>query len=101
MTKPILPAFLSVQSFMLSDEEKRLFAKCNPLGVCLFAKGCTNVQNPQQLKSLCQDIKETIGRENVLIAIDQEGGRVRRLVEPEFTPLAASWQVLCALCSER
>lgn len=88
MTKPILPAFLSVQSFMLSDEERRLFAKCNPLGVCLFAKGCTNVQNPQQLKRLCQDIKETIGREDVLIAIDQEGGRVRRLVEPEFTPLA-------------
>lgn len=88
MTKPILPAFLSVQGFMLSDEEKRLFAKYNPLGVCLFAKGCSNVQNPQQLKRLCQDIKETIEREDVLIAIDQEGGRVRRLVEPEFTPLA-------------
>ena len=54
----------------------------------MFAKSCTNVQNPQQLKRLCQDIKETIGREDVLIAIDQEGGRVRRLVEPEFTPLA-------------
>lgn len=88
MTKPILPAFLSVQGLQLSDEEKRLFAKCNPLGVCLFAKGCANVQNPQQLKKLCQEIKEVIGRDDVLIAVDQEGGRVRRLVEPEFTPLA-------------
>lgn len=87
MTKPILPAFLSVQGFSLSEAEKKLFAKSNPLGVCLFARGCANVQNKEQLKKLCQEIKETIGRENVLIAVDQEGGRVRRLTEPEFTPL--------------
>ena len=87
MTKPILPAFLSVQGFYLSDAEKKLFTESNPLGVCLFARGCANVQNKEQLKKLCQEIKETIGRENVLIAVDQEGGRVRRLTEPEFTPL--------------
>ena len=88
MTKPILPAFLSVQGYHLSDDEKRLFAQSNPLGVCLFAKGCANVQNKEQLSSLCREIKETIGRGDVLIAVDQEGGRVRRLCEPEFTPLA-------------
>lgn len=88
MTKPILPAFLSIQSFALSDAEKRLLEQSNPLGICLFAKGCANIQNPIQLKKLCQDIKEAIGRADVLIAVDQEGGRVRRLVEPEFTPLA-------------
>ena len=82
MTKPILPAFLSVQGYHLSDDEKRLFAQSNPLGVCLFAKGCANVQNKEQLSSLCREIKETIGRGDVLIAVDQEGGRVRRLCEP-------------------
>ena len=87
MTKTILPAFLSVQGYRLSDDEKRLFEQSNPLGVCLFAKSCNNVQNKEQLKSLCREIKETIGRNDVLIAIDQEGGRVRRLTEPEFTPL--------------
>lgn len=87
MLRPILPAFLSVQGFYLSEDEKKLFAKSNPLGVCLFARGCTNVQNKEQLKKLCREIKEIIGRENVLIAVDQEGGRVRRLTEPEFTPL--------------
>ena len=88
MNKKILPAFLSVQGFSLSDEEKRLFESCNPLGVCLFAKGCNNVQNKAQLQRLCKDIKETIGRNDILIAVDQEGGRVRRLTEPEFTPLS-------------
>ena len=87
MNKKILPAFLSVQGFSLSDEEKRLYESCNPLGVCLFAKGCNNVQNKAQLQRLCKEIKETIGRDDVLIAVDQEGGRVRRLTEPEFTPL--------------
>ncbi len=88
MSKNILPAFLSVQGFYLSDEEKRLFERSNPLGVCLFAKGCNNVQSKKQLQRLCKEIKETIGREDVLIAVDQEGGRVRRLVEPEFTPVS-------------
>ncbi len=88
MEKPILPAFLSVQGADLSDEEKRLFEKYNPLGVCLFAYKCENVKSRKQLRKLCQTIKEVIGRDDVLIAVDQEGGRVRRLCEPEFTPLA-------------
>lgn len=89
MNKPILPAFLSVQGESLSDDEKRLFEKYNPLGVCLFAYKCKNVSSREQLRSLCRQIKEVIGRNDVLIAIDQEGGRVRRLCEPEFSPLAA------------
>jgi beta-N-acetylhexosaminidase len=89
MTTRILPAFLSVQGTSLSDEEKHLFAAHNPLGVCLFAKGCANVQNKTQLRNLIKQIKEVIGREDVLIAIDQEGGRVRRLLEPEWTAVTA------------
>lgn len=87
--KPILPAFLSVQGEKLSDDEKRLFAQYNPLGVCLFSRFCENVKNRNQLRNLCAEIKDVIGREDVLIAVDQEGGRVRRLPEPEFTPVTA------------
>ena len=93
MTKPILPAFLSVQGENLSDDEKRLFEKYNPLGVCLFAYKCKNVSSRAQLRSLCRQIKEVIGRSDVLIAVDQEGGRVRRLCEPEFAPLAAQAEI--------
>lgn len=89
MEKSILPAFLSVQGPVLSDEEKHLFEQYNPLGVCLFAYKCENVKTRRQLRALCREIKEVIGRDDVLIAVDQEGGRVRRLCEPEFSALAA------------
>lgn len=89
----ILPAFLSCQSTRLSDEEKRLFAKYKPLGVCLFSKVCANIETRSQVRALVQDIKEAIGRDEVLIAVDQEGGRVRRLIEPEFLPVAAQQSI--------
>jgi beta-N-acetylhexosaminidase len=96
MDKPIFPAFLSCQGQSLSDNEKRLFAKYNPLGVCLFACGCNNIKDREQLKYLTTEIKEVIGRDNVLIAVDQEGGLVRRLTEPEFTPLTAQAELKSA-----
>ncbi len=89
----ILPAFLSCQSTRLNDDEKRLFARYNPLGVCLFSKYCANTENAEQINSLIKDIKETVGRDNVLIAIDQEGGRVRRLTEPEFTSVVSQQEI--------
>ena len=91
--KKILPAFLSCQGERLSDDEKRLFAEYNPLGVCLFSKFCTNIQNQKQVNLLVKDIKEAIGRDDVLIAVDQEGGRVRRLTEPEFTAVTSQQNI--------
>lgn len=87
--KKVFPAFLSCQGARLSDDEKRLFERYNPLGVCLFSKFCTNIESREQVQNLVRDIKEATGRNDVLIAVDQEGGRVRRLVEPEFMPMAA------------
>lgn len=81
MVKPILAAMLSISETKLSDDEKFLFEHFNPLGVTLFSK---NIENKTQLKKLTKEIKEVFGRDDVLIAIDQEGGRVRRLKEPEF-----------------
>jgi len=84
----IFPAFLSCQGTQLSEAEKKLFSKHNPLGVCLFSKFCANIENAEQVAALVNEIKEVVGREDVLIAVDQEGGRVRRLTESEFLPLA-------------
>lgn len=83
----ILPAVLSCRGPRLSDEEKFFFARTNPLGINLFAR---NIVSQTQLKTLISEIKETIGREDVMIAVDQEGGRVRRLKEPEFRSYAAA-----------
>ena len=85
MSKPLLAAILSVSSTTLSDAEKHFLEHSNPLGISLFAR---NISSPRQLKQLVCDIKTCIGRSDVLIAIDQEGGRVRRLGEPDFRPYA-------------
>lgn len=76
MTKPILAAILSCSGTILTDDEKKLFSEYNPLGVSLFAR---NIQSETQLKNLIEEIKTAIGREDTLIAVDEEGGRVARL----------------------
>ncbi len=76
MSKPILSAILSCTGTHLTDEEKYLFSSSNPLGVTLFAR---NVLTKEQTRKLVEDIKNAINREDVLIAIDEEGGRVSRL----------------------
>lgn len=90
MERPILAAMLSVAGTSLSDAEKRLLEKYNPLGITLFGR---NIATQPQLKDLCSTIKEIIGREDVLLAVDQEGGRIRRLREPEFRPYAAQFEL--------
>ncbi len=88
--KAILPAILSCQGTALSDEEKYFFAKSNPLGINLFAR---NISNKEQIKTLLTEIKTAIGRDDILIAIDQEGGRVRRLAEPEFRSYTSAFNL--------
>ncbi len=54
-------------------------------GIILFSR---NYQNPEQLKSLCADISR-IGNQNLLIAVDQEGGRIQRFSDG-FSALPAA-----------
>lgn len=86
MEKPISAAMLALSGIEISDKEKALLEQANPLGITLFGR---NIQNKNQLKALTKQIKEIIGRDNVLIAVDQEGGRIRRLSEPDFRSYAA------------
>ncbi len=56
-----------------------------PFGFILFAR---NVENPDQLRRLTGDLRDSVGR-NAPILVDQEGGRVQRLRAPhwmEWTP---------------
>lgn len=85
--KPVLAAMLSVSGLVLSDEEKRLLERANPLGVTLFAR---NIQTRAQVRRLTDEIRHAVGRKDVLIATDQEGGRVCRLKPPEFESYAAA-----------
>lgn len=76
MDKPILAAMLSCSGLRLTDDEKYLFARYNPLGITLFSR---NLQQKEQVASLVNDIKNVINRDDVLVAVDEEGGRVSRL----------------------
>lgn len=84
--KPILAGLLSVSGTKLTDKEKYLLESANPLGISLFKR---NIQSPTQVKALIQNIKEVIGRTDVLIATDQEGGRVCRFTGKNFHHLLA------------
>ena len=81
MEKPIGAAFLSVLGTKLTDAEKRILEQFNTLGIVLFNR---NLSSKAQAKELITEINEVIGREDVLIAVDEEGGRVNRLKEIGF-----------------
>lgn len=68
----------SVKGAVLSDKEAALFRDSNPLGFILFARNC---ENPTQLKTLVNALKDTVGWDCPIL-IDQEGGRVQRLKPP-------------------
>lgn len=84
--KPVLAAILSVSSLELTDEEKYLLEEANPVGVSLFKR---NLHEKEQIKALIKSIKETIGRDDVVIALDEEGGRVNRLLDAGFGKYAS------------
>lgn len=68
----------SLSGTSLTDDERTLFRDVNPLGFILFAR---NIEEPDQLRKLCESLKETVGRDCPIL-IDQEGGRVARLRPP-------------------
>ncbi|MEM9968576.1 MAG: beta-N-acetylhexosaminidase [Pseudomonadota bacterium] len=59
----------------LQPEEKALFRAVNPYGFILFAR---NIDTPDQVRRLCGDLRDSVGREAPIL-VDQEGGRVQRL----------------------
>lgn len=68
----------------LTPEEVALFQAKRPFGYILFARNC---ENPEQLHSLTQQLREVSGHKDVPILIDQEGGRVMRLKPPHWPKL--------------
>jgi beta-N-acetylhexosaminidase len=65
----------------LGDAERRFFAATRPCGLILFARNC---DSPAQLRALVASFKDAVGSDEVLVLIDQEGGRVQRLKPPHW-----------------
>lgn len=63
----------------LSEEERAFLAREQPWGLILFGRNC---HSAEQIAALCADFRESVGRADAPVLIDQEGGRVRRLRPP-------------------
>lgn len=65
---------------VLTDDERALYAREKPAGFILFQRSCVD---HAQISALIADLRKTVGRD-VPVLIDQEGGSVARLREPNF-----------------
>ena len=75
---------LDAEGLRLTPSEIAFFREADPFGFILFAR---NIDTPDQIRALCDDMRSAVGRD-APIPIDQEGGRVQRL----RAPLARVWQ---------
>jgi beta-N-acetylhexosaminidase len=65
----------------LTTAEEKLFAAEKPAGFILFKRNCAS---KKQVKHLVHALRACVGRSDLPILIDQEGGTVARLKEPEW-----------------
>ena len=65
----------------LSDTERDFFRDVQPWGFIVFRR---NIDSPDQLRRLTEALRDTVGRVDAPILIDQEGGRVQRMRPPHW-----------------
>lgn len=71
-------AILGLAGPRLTAWERQFLPDYQPFGVILFAR---NIETPDQVRSLTAELRDLLGPD-LLVLIDQEGGRVQRLRAP-------------------
>jgi beta-N-acetylhexosaminidase len=74
----------------LDPTEREFFAESDPLGFILFQRNCGD---PDQLRALVAALRDSVGRADAPVLIDQEGGRVARLRPPHWREYPAAARV--------
>jgi beta-N-acetylhexosaminidase len=72
---------LGCAGLTLSADERAFYREAKPWGFILFKR---NVETPDQVRALVASLRETVGRADAPVLIDQEGGRVQRLKPPHW-----------------
>lgn len=77
----MIPAFVGLAGPSLTPDERRLFDRRPPAGYILFRR---NIETPEALTALTDELRARSGNPRLPILIDQEGGRVARLQPPHW-----------------
>lgn len=73
------PAIFGIAGTALNADERAFFADADPVGYILFGRNC---ESKTQVRALTDELRSLHGRDRLIISIDQEGGRVRRMKPP-------------------
>lgn len=85
-----------VSGLVLTPDETQFLRSVRPCGFILFARNC---QSHDQIRALVAEVKSAVGSDDLLVLIDQEGGRVQRLRPPlgrALPPAAAYANTFCS-----
>jgi len=75
------PIIFGAKGLQLTNAEAAFFAEHRPAGFILFRR---NIETPEQVRTLVDQMKRAADNPDALVLIDQEGGRVARLRPPHW-----------------
>ncbi len=74
----------------LSARERSFLRRERPVGLILFER---NIATPEQVRSLIKEFKHAVQSDQVMILVDQEGGRIQRFRPPHWRQLPSMRQL--------
>lgn len=89
LDEPGIHAFVGFRGIGIEEELKHIIREIRPAGIVLFRRNITGAEQVKALVADAQAFARAELKRPLLVAIDQEGGTVQRLV-PHFTNLPAA-----------